>query len=262
MSGDSLPDVISELPKVHAEEQPDTHSEYDLETLHPSQLGNPCIRQTYLQKLGLKSIEENAGYVLRGNLYHEFYEEMLTSDVVAEQFDIDTDALEIEHEMERDFDDIRLVGRCDIIDTENDIIYDIKTRKGWYNFGPPEEEPEQRHLDQLHAYMALAGANKGKLIWVDVGSPDDIRTWPPEDAEENTFDFDPQRFVDLLNRARDIREALADGGVPTSPHEIPFEKCGCWYCESEELDLPDSDADIADSPLPRRAETNLSNASA
>ncbi len=247
-SGPDMPSILESSVDVWHNADSDSHVEPDLETFHPSQLASECKRNPLVSKLGLDDNSDAAGYFLRGVLIHEFFEEWVGDGPVADELDVDLSNIEFEKELEADFDDILLTGRCDIIDTENDIVYDIKVRGGWHKFNPPVD----RHLDQLHAYMGLAGANEGVVIYVNAKDPADIRTWPPQSDGRDTFEFDPERFMGLLEDAREIRQALSNTGMPTSKHEIPYDKCGCFSCQQEDLSFPADDADIVTKPLPAR----------
>jgi CRISPR-associated exonuclease Cas4 len=60
----------------------------------------------------------------------------------------------------------------------------------------------------------------------------EIRTWP----EDNYFEFDQERFDHLVEKAKTIRDSAEDG-VPSDADDIPFDQCGCWVCDNENLTI-------------------------
>ncbi|WP_114578488.1 PD-(D/E)XK nuclease family protein [Saliphagus sp. LR7] len=197
---------------------PTSHVERDAETFHPSQICM-CERRAYCSKLGLDDQSDILGVFQTGTLIHEFLEERFT-----EQF---PDA-EVEREIEYETEDVRFVGRADCYDPATNAVYDWKTRSSWYNFDPPVD----RHLDQIHVYMAALGADYGQVVYLNKGSME-VRTWP----EDGLFEFDPERFEAIVEKATRIRDAIDAEGIAESAEEIPFEKCDCYFCSQETLDF-------------------------
>jgi hypothetical protein len=167
--------------------------------------------------LGLDDQSEILGIFQTGTLIHEFLEEHLAEEFPQAAF---------EREIDVEVGGIRFVGRTDCYDPETLAVYDFKTRNGWYNFDPPT----QRHLDQLYVYMAGVGVGRGQLVYLSK-SDLEVRTWP----EDDFVDFDQERFDELLAKAQRIRDYIRDEGYPDSPADIPFERCGCYFCENETL---------------------------
>ncbi len=196
---------------------PESHVERDAETFHPSQIA-ACERQAYLSKLGLKDHTDILGIFQTGTLIHEFIEEHVG---------VTVDAL-FEHDIELETEGVRFVGTTDCWDPDAGAIYDFKTRNGWYRFDPPKE----RHLDQIHIYMAATGATHGQLVYVS-RSDLEVRTWPVN----GFFEFDAERFDRLVDRAGRIRDAVDAHGIAATPEEIPFDRCGCYLCDNESLRL-------------------------
>lgn len=204
-----------------AANDPESHVERDPDTFHPSQLAL-CDRQAYCSKLGLKDDSDILGIFQTGTLIHEFLEEHF-----ADVFE-DVPA-ELEHAVEStdQVTGIDIVGHADCVDFGNGVVYDFKTRNGWYNFDPPV----QRHLDQLHLYMgALKGIDEARVIYISK-SDMEVRQWP----DDGTFSFDEDCHAELLDKAAHIRDAVAEQGIAESPAEIPFDRCGCFICENETL---------------------------
>jgi len=218
---------------LQAAHDPESHVERDATTFHPSQIAM-CPRQAYLSKLGLKDQTDALGYFQPGTLIHKFLEEQLRSAYPRHHFEYP-----ILHEVAN----ITLLGRADCYDPQRGIVYDVKTRGGWYNFDPPKD----RHLDQLHAYMVALDADRAQVVYINKKDLSDVRVWPEwDDAIDREYvEFDLDRFDDLLQKADDIRAAIERDGIPESPADISFPKCGCYLCEKEALALPDEAVSIS-----------------
>lgn len=201
---------------LEAANDEESHVERDAVTFHPSQIA-ACERQAYLGKLGLKDHTDILGTFQTGTLIHDFIE-----DYVAPQL---SDA-EFEKPIEHETEGVRFVGHTDCHDPSANAIYDFKSRNGWYRFDPPKD----RHLDQMHVYMAATGAEYGQVVYVNKGDLE-IRTWP----EDGFFEFDPDRFEAIVAKARRIRGAIQSGGIASSEAQIPFDRCGCFLCDNETL---------------------------
>jgi hypothetical protein len=201
---------------LHEANDPESHVERDARTFHPSQIAR-CPRRAYCSKLGLDDQSDILGVFQTGTLIHEFLEEHM-----ADRFA----KCEFEHPVEYEADGIRFTGRTDCYDPAANAVYDFKTRASWYNFDPPT----QRHLDQMYVYMAALGADRGQVVYLsksDMG----VRTWP----EDGFFEFDRGRFDQLVEKAQRIKAAIDVDGLPETVDDIPFERCGCYFCEEENL---------------------------
>lgn len=194
----------------------ESHVERDAVTFHPSQIA-ACERQAYLGKLGLKDHTDILGVFQTGTLIHEFIEEYVGPQL--------TDC-EFEKAVELETDGVRFVGHTDCYDPQRNAVVDFKSRNGWYNFDPPKE----RHLDQIHVYMAATGAEYGQVVYVNKGDLE-VRTYP----EDGYFEFDTDRFEAIVEKATCVRDAIDEHGTATCESEIPLEKCGCFLCRSETL---------------------------
>lgn len=214
---------------LHRATDDGSHVERDAETIHPSQLASPCRRQAYVSKFGLKDQSEWLGALHGGTLIHEFLEESLREKYA------DTDRnLRFEMPAECELDGINIVGTADCYDADHGVIYDYKTRAGLsYKFNPPKES----HVDQIQLYMAATGARRAQLVYISRKDLSETYRWPADDEDEERefILYDPERVSYLLDRAKDIRDAVQEHGIAEAPEEIPFEKCGCWFCETETL---------------------------
>lgn len=211
------------------EDGEDSHVEWDPRVFHASQIGY-CRRRALAKKLGYDDVSGLKGTFAAGDMFHSFVQEA----VVNASFKGDL-ILDVEKPVSVIDSGIEFVGHTDLYDPRADVVYDIKTRGGWYNFDPPED----RVLDQLHVYMAALDATYGQVVYVNKRSKDtfEVRTWP----ENNAFTFSPDRWDDIVTRAQDIRDALVENGVPTDNDELDalFETCDSYFCDSETMSFPD-----------------------
>lgn len=198
----------------------ENHVERDPEVFHPSHLVR-CPRRAYCSKFGLDDQREILGVFQTGTLIHEFLETQL-----GERFAADSVAFEEDIEYTDDRG-ITITGRSDCIDRRAGVVYDVKTRGGWYNFDPPT----QRHLDQLYLYMAgLEGVEHGQIVYLSKKDME-VRTWPDNDL----FEFDSERYDELIEKAVRLRDAIEAHGIADSAADIPFERCDCYFCSQEAL---------------------------
>lgn len=208
-----------------------SHAEQNAHVFHPSALSR-CKRQCAISKLGLEdhSLATLWNFYL-GTRQHEDLAAWFEDRFGAVEFE-----KELETEVEREHGIVRIDGRCDVYDPVDGAIYDFKTRKSWKGYDGAKDP----HKDQLTAYMAMAGVDRGQLVYVIKSAPwdddaDIVRTWP----EDGFFEFDEDRWTDMLDRATSIKARLEEfedehGRLPESRDELPFESCGCWICRSEE----------------------------
>jgi hypothetical protein len=87
-------------------------------------------------------------------------------------------------------------------------VLDIKTQ-GSKSWGTTPD----KYIDQITAYMAITGIPKGHLAFVNRDDPDMVRI--------ESFDFDPERWQNILNRverARNTVHGMVDKGM-ISPFE-------------------------------------------
>lgn len=217
-------------------EQHDSSSHTELEPyrFHPSQLGH-CKRNAYVSKLGLTLHDPpTIGTFRMGHLVHEWLEESLA----------DRDDVVMEMPLEEEVNGVELVGHCDCYEITpadmEDRIHDFKTKSTFYFHDPPIHY----HGDQVTLYMAMSGAREAKIVYLskknfyderdEIDEPYRITTWPEE--EDSFIQFDPMRVNDLTEKAKEVGRPIERDGLPSGPEDIPFEKCGCWVCEQEQLD--------------------------
>lgn len=201
---------------LHENADRESHIEEEPRRIHASQIAQ-CPRQATRSKLGLGTPDtDSLGKARVGALIHEWLEEVAP-----------VSCLLREEEFEKEYADpsgngsVVVTGAVDAYDPANEIVYDYKTRGGWYRFDPPTE----RHVDQLMVYMGLTGATKGRLVYISRKDLS-VNVWP----EDRTIKFNEEHFETLLDKARRIRDAIRDEGPISSVEQIPFQPCDCWLC--------------------------------
>lgn len=225
-SDDERPFALAEhLPTLVSQEDEARYAR-DPGTFWCSHIGF-CPRQTYLSKLGLRDTADVQGRFAAGRLVQQHIEQR-----IAEEYP----SLETDVRAVYDADGgIEIVGRPTCYDPDTRTVYHLKTRNGWYQFTPPVE----RHLHQLHSYMAGLDATHGKLLYISLNDLTDIRAWPPIDAEHPYESLDMNRIESLVAKAQAIRSEILSNGIATDPSEIPFEPCNCYLCDEESLTFPE-----------------------
>lgn len=207
--------------ELHDKNDSSSHTEYDPYLFHPSQIGK-CKRQCVKSKYGLEDHGVNTLWNFHlGHERHEWIQDLASG----------IPGLEFEKEVETHHDEITFTGHADVYDPMDNVVYDFKTRKSWNYFDPPTD----RHVDQLTVYMDALDADYGQVVYILKSGPADesepiIRTWP--DGE--FYEYDPDRFRMLADKAWNIADQMAEFGVPETVEDIPFEPCGCWLCNMEE----------------------------
>ena len=188
---------------------------------HASWMGY-CKRQVYISKCGLGYTDpETLGKFRVGTEIHRFMEEEVSEELPNHLvFEIP-----IKPVVE---DGVKFVGTADCVDVAEGVVYDFKSRASWYRFNPPT----QRHLDQLHIYMKALGLKEARVVYINKTSLE-VKTYP----EEGTFEFDPVRYEELVEKAREVRDSIDKFGVAESEEEIDelFPKCGCFICNVKDL---------------------------
>lgn len=207
----------------------ENHEEHDEDTddgrFHASSLGY-CKRSILLSKQGVKvKDQEDLGRLMTGSLIHEFMENE------ASEF-IPDDAQPEEPMPEIEQGGVTLVGTADVVDHENEVIYDFKTRANWYQF----DRPIQRHIDQLQVYMEAFGFDKAKVVYISK-SDMEVKTFPEEEGE--FIDRDRSRFFELLAKVMDVYSYLQENGGVRSIEKVNelYKPCDNFWCGDEDVDF-------------------------
>lgn len=193
------------------------------ETFSASQLAF-CPRQTYLAHLSLRS---NAGW--RG----QFKSRRLIQEYLKHALDENT-SLTVEPQISCSQGNVRLLGRPTCYDPSASVVYHLKPRNGWYKFNPPV----RRHVDQIQLYMHGLDADAGQLLYVSMADVTDMQVWPADFTSDDYVQPDPGRVGRLFETAEVIRAEIVENGIACETDEIPFAQCGCYLCETEDLELP------------------------
>ncbi|MDH5021752.1 PD-(D/E)XK nuclease family protein [Halobacterium rubrum] len=211
---------------------PDSHTERDPYTFHPSQLGK-CKRQAYLSKTGLSSVP--TGKVLPGVLIHAVLEAY-----VREKFETSPRDIRAENLVQADLGGgIQLVGTTDFYDADLGLVADFKTRgDDYFNGFHFYNGADQHQMDQVWLYLHATGADHAQVASVSKTDLSFQKVWPAHVPEipSDYLKASPRRVSWLVeNRAKPIRDEIDAHGVAAEPSEIPFEKCDCWMCDYERL---------------------------
>lgn len=208
---ESLPDIIAESEPSHKRE---------FETFYAHHAGF-CPRQLYLSTLGLRDDTDTKGRLRAGHLIHEDVEASVTET---------RPSLETAPRVAYEAGPVRFVGRPTAFDPTDRIVWHVKPRAGWYKFHPPND----RHTDQLHVYMRGLGADSGQLVYISMTDLFDVRPWPPN----GPMAFDEDRFESVVSRAETVRNQIIQRGIATREAAVPFDRCGCFLCETESVSFP------------------------
>lgn len=206
---------------LHVQNDPESHTERNAVRFHPSQLAK-CKRQCAISKFGLEDHDtKTLGTFRIGTLIHEWLEVTFEDRTPGVHHEYPV----ISRHEHPDYDGVvEVVGTADVYDEHDGVVYDFKTRGGWYKFDPPTE----RHIDQLTLYMDAVGADAGQVVYINKKNLE-VRTWPADE----TFAFDSARHDDLIRKAFEMRETIkAVQGIETID-DVPFAPCGCWLCDKE-----------------------------
>lgn len=220
------------------------HESFDPTTFHPSQVGYSKWKM-YVEKLDLTTDHGHdlLGTFKTGTLIHEWFEDY-GPDAVKEVVDGSNIVVEqgITVESPPRYD-VTFQGTFDAYDYINDVVYDLKTRGGWYNFEPPNE----RHLDQLTIYAAGLDALYMSVVYISKKDME-IRQYP--NAEDMDLSdtlmldngtgeavlFDDERFANLCEKAQEVADAIAEMPDPDHVDDIPFEPTGSYFDKQTSLD--------------------------
>lgn len=209
-------------------QETDSFEQRDPDTYLASRIGF-CPRQLYLSKLGLNASGADTGKYRIANLIQNYLEDQIHNQYPG---------LEVGVSCLLNEGPLQFVGRCNLVDSTDDIVYLLKVRNGWYKFSPPVD----RHIDQLQIYLNSLSIDNGKIVYISKNNLADVREYPGQNAEQDYVSFDECRYTTLVEKATTIREAIWNEGIATSADEIPFSGCGCYFCQSEDLAFQDPSA--------------------
>lgn len=184
----------------------------DLSEWHPHRACY-CKRQLLVRKCGFTELPIQALSAMKGgSLIHEWME------FVGEE-----DKFEAEKDLEGEFHGVKFKGRADLIGPE--AVYDFKTTGNIkYTDGAKE-----KHERQLEIYLRLAGREKGAIAYIDRRYPHNIKQYKVEKSDE--------RFRSIVENVKEVKKVIEGwkGADIILQDDIPFEKCGCYFCNNEDL---------------------------
>lgn len=240
----SVRDVINfreEVQEKLRERNGHSHTELDTTTFRASSVGK-CPRHILLNKLGVKQHDaETQGKFQTGDFIHNWIQE----EILPRHPTMHENQVEIEE------DGVRIVGHYDCFDPINGVVYDYKSRDGWYRFEPPVE----RHLQQLEVYMRALNLKDPRGLMIYVSKSDlFVETYPDhfgitkeredvESEQDELVEPSEQRWNKILEKVTEVQDYLEENGFPASEEEVnaafkPCDDCvGCYFEDSEKWDF-------------------------
>jgi CRISPR-associated exonuclease Cas4 len=264
-----MPDRIpfeQEVPRcLGATTDQSSHIEPDPGTFHASQLPY-CRRQAYLRKFGLLNSTRALGRFALGDLLHEQMRGWFETRFPHLEFEVPVSLAA--------GDGISIIGHADCYDPRENVVYEFKSRANWWKLS----RPHNRHRKQVESYLRGLDAAGGQIVYLsrkdfevqfdpqlypeDVavkvvsldplevafvdGEDENILPDQPDADDPAFFAPDDERYLALIQKAQDIRDAVLEGGIATCEEEIPFDPCDCFYCSIERLNFQDVPALEAD----------------
>ena len=211
--------------------------------LRASKVGFPCMRNLWYSAHGYKgNFNNNNRWILETG---KCLEPMIVYRLMCEDWDVEYNEGSQEAPIEYKIPvlDGELAGHPDCFMKKHKqlILADIKTMNArsftkWKREGSLKTKPG--YVDQLHIYAAGAlaeGRNLDKLAIVGFNKND-------SDMHIDIFDFDPERFENIKQRAEKI---FASAEPPTEGCHT--EAWSCQYCEFfEKCELAQKDTKVGD----------------
>lgn len=192
-----------------------------------------CPRQMFIGKMGLNTFNDYVkGMLVKGSAIHSLNEQKLSKRL---------DDCSFEENVMFEEGGITFTGSYDAFDGER--VVDWKTQNG--GLENVAQEPRDKDVDQLHVYMKGAGVEKAVLVYIDAREFLNYRNIV---TVKHEVEFDESRWADICTRVKAVLDEVQkfdlgkkDDSVFTLDEEqIPFEKCGCYFCKQESKDLSKS----------------------
>lgn len=192
----------------------------------PSQVGY-CKRQMYNRKMNLTKMGRDIQGILHaGTVNHFWLEHNLPG--LAEDRALQTERrfkARIETPSQYNFD-LFVSGMADAVDSEG-YVYDHKFTGSTYYV---EDGPKQKDKRQVIMYLyGFSDVHTGRLEYVERDG-----SFEKDAAVYHTVNFDHDEFVDTLDNMVEVAEKVREHDRKNIEYRNPFDKCGCFYCESEE----------------------------
>jgi hypothetical protein len=229
---------------IERERDTESHDVDNPYTFHPSQMV-VCPRQMFVRHLGIDHVDQKLkGIFHTGTMLHEWLEDGVDYDAlfgdegrVKTEHPIEYEPINVKPTLQQG---LRVTGTADVVDTMGRTVYDFKTQASIY--------PKDYHADQIQLYLhglaeeEFSGDLTGEVVYI---KKSDLTV---EQAPNGPVEYDPDRVDELLDRAIKVRDAIIDLMeryersyneliFAIDEDDIPFEKCGCFFCENEEVNV-------------------------
>jgi len=187
----------------------------------------------YVKQMDMTRVDDELlGTFHTGTMIHDFFENHVTAGL---------DNVVTERRVESTFGDLSFVGHFDAYDYANDVVYDFKSRSGWYRFDPPVD----RHVNQLQMYMDALNAEYGKIVYVSKKDLE-VREWPTTDAfgdevedavvNNSVVKRDHNTFLRIAQACAEVAAAVRDAPSDPTAEDIPFERGDGYIEQNTDLD--------------------------
>jgi len=124
-------------------------------------------------------------------------------------------------------DGITIVGTYDFVfqnkklgDTEP-VIHDLKSTQSLY-YLRRDDAPHRSHVEQVQAYMAMFGYNKGRIIYYDLS--------------DNPIQFDVEKDDKILDKLFERAKKLDEAIRKKDPSLLPFPE-ESYFCKEKYCDV-------------------------
>jgi len=124
-------------------------------------------------------------------------------------------------------DGITIVGTYDFVfqnkklgDTEP-VIHDLKSTQSLY-YLRRDDAPHRSHVEQVQAYMAMFGYNKGRIIYYDLS--------------DNPIQFDVEKDDKILDKLFERAKKLDEAIRKKDPSLLPFPE-ESFFCKEKYCDV-------------------------
>jgi len=202
--------------RILNEDEQDKRAVEPLESFHASSTGY-CARQIFLTKIHAKKFDLNIkGSMEVGSALHhriQWYPK------IKELFDV-----EVPIKVQIEGSPVFILGSADLVAKDKSLVADIKSINGLTYVS---SSPMREHLVQLNVYLKGLGINDGQIVYVNK---------PNMELAKHDFKYDEKMYQGMCMKLITIYVALKRWDAEGTFEQIPFSKCGCYFCKSENLD--------------------------
>lgn len=211
----------------------------------PSMTGY-CKRQMYNRRFDLTVMDRYVKGILHAGTVNHFWLEHNIPELVEDRAVQTEVRVKTRIPLENKDFDMFVSGYADVVDSEG-YVYDHKfTGDSSYSASEPKDKDKRQVMVYLYA---LEDVHTGQLEYVtrdgNFGKTDD-------NVVVHNFEWDQELFDDIKSNMAAVAEASRKAERNGTEFENPFEKCGCYFCDSEqfkpevkeELDRSEPDGNI------------------